>query len=271
MLARPFPIIRSIQSDKISEMDILAEEAPLEIRLIFGQNEARVEKSLAVTMRTPGDDIALTYGFLFTEGMINATTEIMEIRHCEQTPPEAVGNVIKVWMNPEWKLPDKSMERNFYTTSSCGVCGKSSIDSIYSKCSYPILPLSFEEEILGSLPEKLRLAQIAFKHTGGIHASALFNQKGELLSIAEDVGRHNALDKVLGKSLQNLQIPLSQKILLVSGRLSFELVQKAATAGIPVIAAIGAPSSLAVDLAKKMKIKCYGFLKENRWNDYTPD
>jgi FdhD protein len=271
MLARPTPIVRTIDSVKQPEMDLLAEEAPLEIRIIFGQNDNRKEKSLSVTMRTPGDDISLALGFLFTEGMIDSPSEVLEIRHCEQTPLEARGNVIKVWMNTDWFWPQHSMERNFYTTSSCGVCGKSSIESIHSRCSYSISSLKFDEEILGVLPEKLRLAQIAFKHTGGIHASALFNNLGEIQSVAEDVGRHNALDKIIGKAFINHQLPLSQTILLVSGRLSFELVQKAATAGIPVIAAIGAPSSLAVELAKKMNIKCYGFVKEKRWNNYTPE
>jgi FdhD protein len=271
MLARPTPIVRTIDSVKQPEMDLLAEEAPLEIRLIFGHENDRKEKSLSVTMRTPGDDHHLTLGFLFTEGMIDSPSEILEIRHCEQTPVEARGNVIKVSMHPDWNWPQHSMERNFYTTSSCGVCGKSSIESIHSRCSFPISPLKFEEEILGELPEKLRTAQIAFKHTGGIHASALFNNLGIIQSVAEDVGRHNALDKIIGKAFINHQLPLSQNILLVSGRLSFELVQKAATAGISVIAAIGAPSSLAVELAKKMNIKCYGFVKEKRWNDYTPE
>lgn len=271
MLARPFPIIRTIDDLSQPEMDVLAEESPLEIRLIFGQNDHREEKALSVTMRTPGDDMHLVLGFLFTEGIIDQPSDVLEIRHCEQTPTEAKGNVIKVWMNPHWIWPRQSMDRNFYTTSSCGVCGKSSIDAIHSRCSFSIQPINFQHSLLGTLPEKLRIAQIAFKHTGGIHASALFDLKGNLISIAEDVGRHNALDKIIGKAFVNNQLPLAQNILLVSGRLSFELVQKAATAGIPVIAAIGAPSTLAVDLAKKMNVKCFGFVKENRWNDYTPE
>lgn len=271
MLALPYPILRSIDFQASAEMDVLAVEAPLEIRLIFGKENNRTEKSLSVTMRTPGQDECLTLGFLFTEGFINSNSEVLDIRLCEQTPEEARGNVMKVWMRPEWEWPQQTMERNFYTTSSCGVCGKSSIDAIHSRCNFPIQPLSFSTDILGILPEKLRAAQIAFKHTGGIHASAFFDSEGKLLSLAEDVGRHNALDKIIGKALLENQLPLKKVILLVSGRLSFELVQKAATAGVSVIAAIGAPSSLAVDLAKKMNIKCFGFVKETRWNDYTPD
>jgi FdhD protein len=269
MLVRPFTIIKNICDTSELMTDILAEEAPLEIRLIYGKESNRIEKPLSVTMRTPGDDAALAMGFIISEGFIKDRNDILAWKHCEQVPKEATGNVFKIWMNPDWEFPLLSLDRNFYTTSSCGICGKSSIEAIKTQCSIIKKPLSFDPKVIATLPEKLKEHQIAFKYSGGIHASALFSAGGEFVLLKEDVGRHNALDKIIGHQFLMNLFPVEDYILLVSGRLSFELVQKAGMAGISVIAAIGAPSSLAVQLAEELKITLFGFVKHDRWNQYT--
>ncbi len=245
-------------------IDSLAVEEPLEIRCGGpGQKAVRV----AVTMRTPGDDFALAAGFLHGEGLIGAG-DIQAIRYCDDIEsPEQQYNVVTV--NLRRPFDDGGLQRNFYATSSCGVCGKASIDQIEIICA-PI-PAGFEvpSSLLGTLPDILRDRQRVFDRTGGLHAAGLFDRDGQLVDLREDVGRHNALDKLIGKRLLDEQVPLSDMIVLVSGRASFELVQKAAAAGAPVLCAISAPSSLAVEAATRLGVTLIGFLRDDRLNVYA--
>ena len=251
--------------------DALAIEEPLEIRLEFGPAGNRLVQNISVTMRTPGNDAELALGFLFTEGIIQNLSDIANIAHSFIACAENKENVIQVSLS-EIATPNlRNTERNFYTTSSCGVCGKGSIDAIRTvntcvkKDDFNII----DSNIFHQLPQKLNQQQQIFTDTGGLHASALFTPAGELLLVREDVGRHNALDKLVGASLNYNLLPLTNYILLLSGRASFELIQKAAMAGITVVAAVGAPSSLAVQLAEEFNITLVGFLRNNRFNIYT--
>jgi len=254
-------------------LDILSVEEPLEIRIIYGPASARVQKNISVTMRTPGNDLELALGFLFTEGILSSKEVVTSIAHLVMACEFDKENIVCVEFCNQF-IPNLSQsDRNFYTTSSCGVCGKGSIQSIRTSSIYSGLgnqqELSLSPEILYQLPHKLRSAQRNFSATGGIHASGLFTMEGEMLMIREDVGRHNALDKLIGAALASNLLPLNRCILLLSGRASFELIQKAAMAGIAIVAAIGAPSSLAVELAAEFGITLLGFLKEDRFNIYT--
>ena len=269
--------VRSIEkSQDVSLTDSLAVEEPLEIRI---QLPGEKHRAVSITMRTPGNDAELAAGFLFTEGIINAADEVKDIRHCglkigkaNDTLDRASAlnsNTIRIELNAKTDLDLKRLERNFYTTSSCGVCGKSSIDALRTGAK----PLSDQQftinaELIYSLPEQLRHEQNVFDQTGGLHASALFTVVGEIDVVREDVGRHNALDKVIGAKFLKNQLPLSDRILLVSGRASFELVQKALMAGIPVLAAVGAPSNLAVELAAEFGMTLVGFVRDERFNIY---
>jgi FdhD protein len=256
--------------------DHLAVEEPLEIRLGLRDGGHR---AISITMRTPGDDAELAAGFLFTEGIIKSPEQIKQIRHCGLKIGKKNGildraadlnsNTIRVDLAEDSSVDLKKLERHFYTTSSCGVCGKSSIDALRSEAK-PIdyNGLEVTGEIVNSLPQKLRKAQSVFEQTGGLHASALFDANGQIDIVREDVGRHNALDKVIGRKLLDSKLPLSDTILLVSGRASFELVQKALMAGIPVMAAVGAPSSLAVELAREYGMTLIGFVRNGRFNVY---
>ncbi|MBK7936885.1 MAG: formate dehydrogenase accessory sulfurtransferase FdhD [Lewinellaceae bacterium] len=245
--------------------DILAVEEPLEIRLEYGPEGARVVKNLSVTMRTPGADDDLAAGFLFTEGIVQQPSDIAGIRGGE--------NIITVSLDAGLKVDLQKLERHFYTTSSCGVCGKTSIDAVktVANCSLPgkKADWTIDPEIIYSLPDSLRREQATFDATGGLHASALFSREGRLLAIREDVGRHNALDKLIGHYFRRGVVPLDDYILLLSGRASFELLQKAAMAGIRFVCAVGAPSSLAVETATAFGITLVGFLRDNRFNMYT--
>ncbi|WP_118952625.1 formate dehydrogenase accessory sulfurtransferase FdhD [Taibaiella helva] len=243
--------------------DVLAVEEPLEIRLLYHDPQPVLRK-LSVTMRTPGHDADLAAGFLFTEGILQSNAQIEAL-----TQPEE--NVIQVALVPGARPVLSRADRNFYTTSSCGVCGKSSIDAIRTVSAYAEQPdtLSVPAALLYRLPELLRAQQEVFESTGGLHASALFDTEGRFLDLREDVGRHNALDKLIGAAFRVQRLPLDQVILLLSGRASFELVQKAAMAGIRVVAAVGAPSSLAVALAEEQGMTLAGFLREERFNIYT--
>ena len=239
-------------------LDRVAAEEPLEIR-VNGQ-------SVAVTMRTPGHDDELAAGFLFTEGLIECGDEILEIAHCPDVDPEASGNTLDVRLR---STPDlESLTRHVFTSSSCGVCGKATIDAVFQDRPAIENRISVSPELLLDLPGKLRSAQETFDRTGGLHASALFDATGELLLLREDVGRHNALDKVIGRSLLDDR-SLENVVLLVSGRISFELMQKAHAAGIPVVAGISAPSSLAVKLARESGQTLVGFLRERGFNVYS--
>ena len=250
--------------------DNVAVEAPLEIRLGFGPEHEREQKSISVTMRTPGNDEELAMGFLFTEGIIDSASDLLSIKHCGDVKEEEKNNIIRAELKPTIKIDWSKLDRHFYTTSSCGVCGKSSIDAVKSNCLKPITSsVQATTSTILQLAEQLNSSQLVFSLTGGIHASALFNEQGNLLMVREDVGRHNALDKIIGASGLSNNLPLSESILLLSGRISFELVQKSAVAGIPIVAAFGAPSSLAIELAEEMNISLIGFLKKDKFNIYS--
>lgn len=258
-------IVKVAGTGSCSAGDILAIEEPLEIQLSYHENGAAKNRKVSVTMRTPGNDAELGAGFLFTEGILKSKQEI------ERIADQGNNNVVLIHL-VEDVLPElKNTERNFYTTSSCGVCGKSSIDAIKTTSVFEPSEDSIHvaAEVIYSLPDKLRLQQEIFDSTGGLHASALFDLDGNFITLREDVGRHNALDKVIGSALLNDKLPLNETILLLSGRASFELVQKAAMAGIKIIAAVGAPSSLAVSLAAESGISLIGFLRAGRFNIYT--
>jgi FdhD protein len=248
--------------------DTLVAEEPLEIRLNG--------KPLAITMRTPGDDFALAAGFLVSEGVLAEQGDLQNIVYCAGATVDGSNtyNVVDVRTAPGVAIPDITLERNVYTTSSCGLCGKASLDAVRTTARWPIddgegAPVRLEPDLLAGLPDRLRAAQRVFDRTGGLHAAALFTEDGELLDIREDVGRHNAVDKLVGRALQNGGLPLSRTVLLVSGRASFELAQKAVMAGIPVLAAVSAPSSLAVDLAAETGLTLVGFLRGSSMNVYA--
>lgn len=262
-------IVKHQASGKAEKTDLVAVEEPLEIRLGFGPADQREQRSLAVTMRTPGHDFELAAGFLFTEGIVQSFSQIDNIRYCENLGKQEENNVVRVELSSALAPDFQKLQRNFYTTSSCGVCGKSSIEAVTVQYEPITTNWSVSAKLIQSLPDKLREAQHVFEHTGGLHASGLFDQQGSLILLREDVGRHNALDKVIGAMLFKKTIPLSDYILVVSGRASFELVQKAAIAGIPVLVAVGAPSSLAVNLAQTSGTTLIGFAREGRFNIYT--
>jgi FdhD protein len=252
--------------------DLLAVEEPMEIRLGFGPLDMREQKRVAVTMRTPGNDFELALGFLYTEGIIQNPNDIYKIHYCtELNTIENKENIVRVELNPNVDLDWSKLQRNFYTTSSCGVCGKESIEAIRTTCNLPKHQpqLAINPNVIVALPDKLRARQSVFEHTGGIHACALFDVDGNLHLVREDVGRHNALDKLIGASLKMSDEILTRSILLLSGRASFELLQKAAMAHIQVVCAVGAPSSLAVQTAQEFGITLIGFLRDNRFNIYT--
>ena len=245
--------------------DLLAVEEPLEIR-IGGQ-------ALTVTMRTPGDDLDLAAGFLFTEGLLSPAVDLRQIRMCDENVADATLETSDL-PAPEAReraTDTRRAQRNFLTTSACGVCGKESIDAIRVRSRYDLATdrVRVSSSVLASLPDRLREAQRVFASTGGLHAAGLFTAGGTLLVLREDVGRHNAVDKAIGWALRAGRLPLTGCVLLVSGRASFELVQKAAVAGIPVLAAVSAPSSLAADLADEVGMTLVGFLRGPSMNAYT--
>jgi len=265
------PALASVRVCRISDSgpdvqsDLLAVEEPLEIRLGCDVSGRRVHHAVSITMRTPGHDRELAVGFLFTEGILTAPEQVASVRSC------GAGNVACVDLRPGVAVDLARLERHFYTTSSCGVCGKASLEAIRVRarsCVHDGQPV-VEAGVIHRLPETLRAAQTVFDRTGGLHASALFDSRGNLLCMREDVGRHNALDKLIGAQFLAGRTPLVEDILLVSGRASFELVQKAAVAGIRILAAVGAPSSLAVDLAREHGLTVLGFVRHDRFNIYT--
>lgn len=252
--------------------DLLAVEEPLEVRLSYGPREERKQSSISVTMRTPGHDFELALGFLFSEGIIRSYEDVLSVRYCQQVEQtEAQENIVKVELSPNIPLDLQRLQRNFYTTSSCGVCGKSSIEALEALCplSIPTHDFVVEDQVIHQAPAKLRKAQLVFNYTGGIHAAGLFDKEGKLVLWREDVGRHNALDKLLGASLAANKLPLKESFLLLSGRVSFELVQKALMGGVSMIAAVGAPSSLAVQLAHQYDITLIGFVRNKQFNIYS--
>lgn len=247
--------------------DMLAVEQPLEIKILFGPEDNRQLKNISVTMCTPGHDEELATGFLFTEGIIKSSEDILS---CVSTAGDS-NNSVTTGLKPGILFDPKKIERHFYTSSSCGVCGKSSIDAVKNSFSRDRVndTIRIPAFVLIQLPDSLRKQQDVFEQTGGLHASALFDLNGHLLLSREDVGRHNALDKLIGASLVAGHVPLHEHLLLLSGRASFELIQKAAMAGIKIVCAVGAPSSLAVGLAKDLDMTLVGFLRDGRFNIYS--
>ena len=260
--------IGSGNSEKLP--DLVVVEEPLEIRVGFGPEEAREQVSISVTMRTPGDDELLCLGFLFTEGIIDSYEDVMSVKPCHDVEKaEEFGNVMRAELKPSIPFNSSKFVRNFYTTSSCGVCGKASIESVMTYAEHPEdQGITFPPELIKSLHKNLQATQEVFKHTGGVHACGLFDQTGSIVAHKEDVGRHNALDKLIGDRLLTKQTPIGHLGLILSGRISFELVQKSVRAGILVMAGVGAPSSLAVNLAKEFGITLIGFLKDDGYNIY---
>jgi FdhD protein len=256
----------------VTRPETLVVEEPLEIR-VNG-------RPVTVTMRTPGSDVELAQGFLLTEGVIAARDDVLTVRYCRGTGADGddfsgnTYNVLDVTLAPDVAMPEVDITRNFYTTSSCGVCGKASLDAVrlISRYCPGDDPSTVAAETLSSLPDRLRSAQKVFASTGGLHGAALFDADGTTLAVREDIGRHNAVDKVIGWALEQDRIPLTGTVLLVSGRASFELTQKSVMAGIPVLAAVSAPSSLAVDLASQSGLTLVAFLRGESMNVYTrPD
>ena len=264
--------IKKIERDAANSFqDVVAVEEPLEIRLLGGSGDKGSSLSISITMRTPGQDFELAAGFLFGEGIVRDKSDIQQISYCVGTKKETQQyNLLNVQLSPDCQFDPSRLARNFYTTSSCGVCGKASIEAI--RVQGAVRPASNEviaPVTIYALAGKLRERQRVFEKTGGLHAAGLFDAAGKLLSLREDVGRHNAVDKLIGEQFLAGKTPLTNSILLLSGRASFELVQKAVMAGIPLMVAVGAPSSLAVELATEFGMTLLGFLREDRFNVYS--
>jgi FdhD protein len=265
--------LRSLDLTQVSEWDdgrvvrkddYLAAEEPLEIRVD--------QDPLSVTMRTPGHDLELAAGFLFTEGLITNRAQIVALDHETGDGVKNPGNVVRAVLAPESTPDFEKMRRHFFAASSCGICGKASIDSVRARALEPPNPdFRLDAEVLIRLPGSLRESQAVFGRTGGLHAAALFDAKGQLLVLREDVGRHNAVDKVIGWALLEDRLPLRNCVLLVSGRGGFEIVQKAIVAGLPIVASVSAPSSLAVQLARELRQTLIGFLRGRRFVIYAGD
>jgi FdhD protein len=252
-----------------ADVDAVAVEEPLEIRLGYWQDGKLEHRAVSITMRTPGHDEDLAAGFLYTEGIVHARADVRDIRHCG--PPTAPSNTIRVELARGVSADLKRLQRNFYTTSSCGVCGKSSIEALATGArrieSTGVWTLS--PSVVDALPVRLRADQATFEATGGLHAAALFTLHGELVALREDVGRHNAVDKLIGSRFLGGQLPADETILFLSGRASFELLQKAVMGRVPVVCAVGAPSSLAIEAAREFGVTLLGFVRDGRFNVYT--
>lgn len=254
-----------------ANFDHLAIEEPLEIQIEFGEKGNHQRKSISVTMRTPRHDADLAVGFLFTEGIIKSYDEIKSVGPIWKEDRAIDMNSILVVLNEGIEVDLKRLERHFYTSSSCGVCGKSSIEAVKQN-NFPALPKDsphFKISKIHHFPSDLQLLQSVFSKTGGLHAAALFDTKGQLHLLREDVGRHNAVDKLIGAAISLNLFPLNDYLIMVSGRVSFELIQKSLMAGLPAIAAVGAPSSLAVELAEEFDMTVLGFVRDNRFNIYS--
>ena len=248
--------------------DALATEEPMEIRLVTGKKT----QTVAVTMRTPGADFELAAGFLYGEGIVGSPDDISKISYCvdSEVDAEQQYNIVNVTLRGNREYDLRPLERHFYTTSACGVCGKASLEQLEIR-GCPVIPTGpqVSARTITSLPDKLRESQGLFDATGGLHAAALFSADGDLIAIREDVGRHNATDKLVGWALLEGRLPLHEHIIMVSGRSSFEILQKCLTAGAPIVCAVSAPSSLAVDVARRFDITLVGFLRNNRFNVYS--
>ena len=259
------------QNEPIETHDLLAVEEPMEIRIGFGPEKARSQQRLVVTMRTPGHDFELALGFLYAEGIIQHPADVLSVGYCQDAGRQERGNLVRVELAPAVTLDTTRLQRNFYASASCGVCGKAAIESVYdAQCpSLASHPLRIDRRIISTLPDRLLGKQAVFACTGGLHAAGLFDVQGNLLLMREDVGRHNALDKLIGAAWYGGAISLSDSIALMSGRIGFELVQKCLKAGIPLLAAVGAPSSLAVSLARSADMTLIGFVRDGGFNVYA--
>ncbi|MGI9049375.1 MAG: formate dehydrogenase accessory sulfurtransferase FdhD [Rubrobacteraceae bacterium] len=251
--------------------DALATEEPMEVRLVTGEKT----QTVAVTMRTPGADFELAAGFLYGEGIVGSQDDIRKISYCvdPEVDAEQQYNIVNVTLRGDREYDLRTLERHFYTTSACGVCGKASLEQLEIR-GCPVIPPGpqVSARTITSLPDKLRDSQGLFDATGGLHAAALFSADGDLIALREDVGRHNATDKLVGWALLESRLPLHEYIIMVSGRSSFEILQKSLTAGAPIVCAVSAPSSLAVDVARQFNLTLVGFLRSNRFNVYNgPD
>jgi FdhD protein len=259
-------------ADRAEALDAVAVEEPLEIRLGHWADGRLSHRAISITMRTPGDDFELAAGFLFTEGIVRARDQVREIRHCGR--PNAPTNTVRVDLVPGVEVDLDRLQRNFYTTSSCGVCGKSSLEALATGAR-PIAAdhaMRVTREVIVSLPARLRERQRTFEQTGGLHAAALFTSSGALLALREDVGRHNAVDKLVGSRLLSGELAQDETtgtVLFLSGRASFELLQKAVMARVPFVCAVGAPSSLAIEAAREFGVTLLGFVRDGRFNVYA--
>lgn len=264
-------VITLISSGKVWQQDdLVAVEEPVELRLFYMDNNIPVEKPISITMRTPGNDFELAAGFILTEGIINNCSDIDYISYCIRTDKETENNIVKIVLKKEATVNINQAERNFFINGSCGICGKASINAIQQQSKFTSnYALKISHQQIKQYMRQMQSEQINFKYTGGIHACALFNQEGKMLIVREDIGRHNALDKLIGYYVLRNELPLQNNILLLSGRISFELVQKAVMAGISIVIGVGAPSSLAIDTAHQTGLTLIGFLKENSMNIYT--
>ena len=272
---RDVDIRRVYAGNDSATVDVVAVEEPLEVRLGYTSAGSRVEKSISITMRTPGNDDELAVGFLFTEGILESPDQVLEVWHRGPPVPgdSELRNVIRVDLADDVAIDLDRLARHFYTTSSCGVCGKASLDALRTQGQFmgavASSPFAIASDVLVGLPEKLVGEQEIFGKTGGLHASALFDRDGSISHVREDVGRHNALDKLIGRLFLDAALPAENYGIIVSGRASFELVQKAAMAGAPMLAAVGAPSSLAVEVAREFDMTLVGFLRGERFNVYS--
>jgi len=261
---------RFVGDNLMSRKDVVAVEEPLEIRIEYTADGVLKRAPISITMRTPGEDFELAVGFLYSEGIIQGREDVRQVSYCQGDEPQTY-NIVLIKLAETVVFDFEGLARNFYTTSSCGVCGKASLEAIDLKGYEKITDMDFKVSpaVIKRLPDTLRERQGLFERTGGIHAAGLFSQSGECFSIQEDVGRHNAVDKVVGQAFLKSLIPLDRHILIVSGRTSFEIMQKALAARLSVVVAVGAPSSLAVDLAEKFGITLLGFTKVDGFNVYA--
>jgi len=267
----PLSIIRYNHKGLSSADDLVVVEEPMEIRLGYGPIDVREEEAIAITMRTPGNDFELAVGFLFSEGILRDKDDILSVKYCfSGSKGQKEKNSVRVDLLPNC-IPDLNMQkRNFFAHSGCGICGKASIDAVFKTISHTAIgnPIKLAIEDLLKIPEKSLKHQVNFNNTGGIHSAAVFDSRGKMIAIKEDVGRHNAVDKVLGHLLLLGKANLSDKILFLSGRMGFELVQKASMASIPIIVSVGAPTSLSVNMGKELGMTLIGFTRKDKFNVY---
>lgn len=268
---QPVPVTKFNSGQLIQNQDLVVVEEPLEIRIVFGPDGHRKTRSLSVTMRTPGNDFELATGFLVSEGIISRTTDIAKIRNAgPENDSQTRTNTVEIELASNVQFEMSKLQRHFYTTSSCGVCGKTSLDAIRADSVKPVQTnCRLAPSVITGLPAQLRDRQTTFHQTGGLHAAGLVTPDLNWLAVREDVGRHNAVDKLIGSQFIAGRFPLPDTILVLSGRASFELLQKALLASIPFVVAVGAPSSLAIDLAQEFGITLVGFTSDDRFNIYA--